>query len=606
MTYTFKLARRIARLRAPLAAALLVALSACDSSNSFDPDQSSNTNQGSGAASGATASAYAGGIPFGMFAMPDEEFGTVYNGAMQNNAPQLLLQSLAQIKARGGKVAVMFAGQEDYYKEGGHFSFTEWKARIDRFKSVNFTSYINDGTIIGHYLIDEPNDPANWNGQPVPPSVLEEMARYSKQLWPDMVTIVRVEPGYLASNHQYLDAAWAQYLSRRGPADEYVRRNVADAQQRGLGLVVGFNLLKGGTPNGSRMTASEVESWGSALLSSTYPCAFISWTYDKSFLSSSGMTSAMASLRRQAQSRTSRTCRGSSSGGTPTQPPPSEPPPSEPPPSEPPPSEPPTPTDGVPFGPIGVPTTEIGSFTGGLRGATPENVLTTAAAARQAGAKVVLRLSGGDVSNANGTFSLTKWKAAVDRYARVNLGAYIADGTIAGHMLVQNPANADAWGGQRISYATLEQMAQYSRQRWPGLTTIVQESASWLAANPSSWQSLDAAASVYTGQSGEAGAWISGQANAAAKARLGLMVSMNVLNGGTSASRLPGTTQGKYAMSATQLRSWGSTLVAHSRVCGMLLSRYDERYFGRSDVRDALRTLATQAEARSAVSCRAR
>ncbi len=73
-----------------------------------------------------------------------------------------------------------------------------------------------------------------------------------------------------------------------------------------------------------------------------------------------------------------------------------------------------------------------------------------------------------------------------------------------------------------------------------------------------------------------------------------------------SASRLPGTTQGKYAMSATQLRSWGSTLVAHSRVCGMLLSRYDERYFGRSDVRDALRTLATQSVARSAVSCRAR
>ncbi len=319
MTYTFKLSRRIARLRAPLAAALLVALIGCDGGNSFDPDLSGGADQGP--ASPTTAAAYAGGIPFGMFAMPNEDFGTVYNGAMQNNAPQLLLQSLAQIKARGGKVAVMFAGHEDYYKEGGHFSFTKWKARIDRFKSVNFTSYINDGTIIGHYMIDEPNDPANWNGQPVPPSMLEEMARYSKSVWPEMLTIVRVEPGYLASNHNYLDAAWAQYLSRRGPAGDYIRRNVADAQERGLGLVVGFNLLKGGTPNGSRMTASEVESWGSALLSSTYPCAFISWTYDKSFLASPGMSNAMTALRRQAQSRTSRTCRGSSSGGTPTEPP---------------------------------------------------------------------------------------------------------------------------------------------------------------------------------------------------------------------------------------------------------------------------------------------
>ena len=483
MTYTFKLSRRIARLRAPLAAALLVALAGCDGGNSFDPDLSGNADQGPGTPSSETAAAYAGGIPIGIFAMPNEEFGAVFNGAMQNNGPQILLQSLAQIKARGGKVIVMFAGSQHHYKENGHFSYTKWKARIDRFKGVNFTSYVNDGTIIGHYILDEPDDPANWNGQLVSPSVVEEMARYSKSLWPGMATIVRAEPGYLAGNHKYLDAAWAQYLSRKGSASDFLRKNVADAQQRGLGLVVGINLLDGGTPNLSPMSASEVEEWGSAMLGSTYPCAFISWTYDERFLAAPGMRTAMAALRRQAENRSTRTCGGSSSGGTPTQPPPTQPPPSEPPPVEPP--APPVPSDGVPFGPIGVPMNAIGSFSGGLRGATTENVLATAAAARQAGAKVVLRLtSGDDVSNANGTFSLTKWKAAVDRYARVNLNSYIADGTIAGHMLVQNPANAGAWGGQRISYATLEQMAQYSRQRWPGLTTIVQESASMAGRQP--------------------------------------------------------------------------------------------------------------------------
>ena len=358
------------------------------------------------------------------------------------------------------------------------------------------------------------------------------------------------------------------------------------------------------------MSAAEVEEWGSAMLGSTYPCAFIDWTYDARFLATPGMRTAMAVLRRQAQNRSTRTCRGSSSGGTPTQPPPTQPPPSQPPPSEPPPVGPPAPqvpSDGVPFGPIGVPMNEIGSFSGGVRGVTSANVLATAAASRQAGARVVLRLTAGDdVSNANGTFSLTKWKAGMDRYARVNLNSYITDGTIAGHMLVQNPANAGAWGGQRISYATLEQMAQYSRQRWPGLTTIVQESASWLAANPSAWQSLDAGVSVFTAEYGDAGAWINGQASAAAKAKLGLMVSMNVLNGGTRTSRLPGTTQGKYAMSATQLQTWGSTLVANSRVCGMLLSRYEERYFGRSDVRSALRAVAARAGARAGSSCRTR
>ena len=74
--------------------------------------------------------------------------------------------------------------------------------------------------------------------------------------------------------------------------------------------------------------------------------------------------------------------------------------------------------------------------------------------------------------------------------------------------------------------------------------------------------------------SGDAGAWIASQANAAGKARLGLLVGMNVLNGGTSASRLPGTTKGKFAMSASQLQTWGSALVAKSQVCGLVLVRY--------------------------------
>jgi hypothetical protein len=81
---------------------------------------------------------------------------------------------------------------------------------------------------------------------------------------------------------------------------------------------------------------------------------------------------------------------------------------------------------------------------------------------------------------------------------------------------------------------------------------------------------------------------------------------MNVLNGGTSASGIAGTQQGKYAMSATQLRTWGSALVAESRACGFVLQRYEERYFGRSDVSGALAELGRKAAARQAPSCRVR
>jgi hypothetical protein len=499
----------------------------------------------------------------------------------------------------------MLAGNPRHYVDGsGHFSLTKWKARVDLFKNIDFSDYISDGTIIGHYLIDEPNDPRNWNGQTVPASTVEEMARYSKQLWPNMPTIVRTQPDYLRFDHKYLDAAWAAYLWRRGNVNDYIRENVAEAQKRGLALVVGMNVLRGGNPNGSRMTASEVESWGSAMLSSTYPCAFIMWEQNSDFLSSAGMGSAMDALRRLAQNRSSRTCRGASSAGGGTPPPP-EPPPSEPPPYEPPPPESPT-SSGVPFGTYGLPTSGMGAFTGLLRGATPGNVLATAAAARNAGARVILRFTGNDVANADGSFSLTKWKAALDRYAGVDLSSYVADRTITGHLLVQNPQSPGAWGGRPISYATLEEMARYSRQRWPAIPTIVHAPPSWLRAKTTPWQYLDASSVTYSGAAGDAAAWVGEQASAAGAARLGLLVGMNVLNGGTSASRLAGTEPGKYAMSATQLRSWGTSLLTQSRVCGLMMSRYDEGYFGRSDVKDAVAAISEKARTRAATSCRVR
>ena len=304
MTFTFKLARRIARFRAPLAAAAILALAGCDSDNSFGPDQPAALDP-----EGPVSAAFAGGIPIGFFAHPTTMFNTRYNGGHQNIAEGALLKELAEIKSRGGRVVLSLSGSPKYYLQDGHFSFTKWKERVNRYRGINFTSYITDGTIIGHFMIDEPNDPANWNGQAVSPAMLEEMGKYSKQLWPEMPTIVRVEPAYLGMSHRYVDAAWAQYLYRRGDAGEYIRRNVADAQERGVALVVGMNVLKGGNPNGTKMTASEVEQWGSALLSSSYPCAFINWTYNSDYFSSSGIRSAMSTLRRKAEGRSTKSCK---------------------------------------------------------------------------------------------------------------------------------------------------------------------------------------------------------------------------------------------------------------------------------------------------------
>jgi hypothetical protein len=209
----------------------------------------------------------------------------------------------------------MLAGNERYYKDSdGHFSLTKWKARVDRFRRVNFSSYINDGTIIGHYLIDEPHDAANWNGRTIPGATLEEMAKYSKGIWPGMVTVVRSWPDYLDNfsvSYHYLDAAWAQYSYRFGDPSSFISSNVSKARGKGLALIVGLNVIKGGNPKGTNMTATEVKSWGSTLLSSSYPCAFISWQYNTTYLSSSSIKDAMMTLRNKAENRSFKTCRGS-------------------------------------------------------------------------------------------------------------------------------------------------------------------------------------------------------------------------------------------------------------------------------------------------------
>jgi hypothetical protein len=123
-----------------------------------------------------------------------------------------------------------------------------------------------------------------------------------------LTTVVRVRPDYLYSNHRYLDAAWSQYHSRFGDPSKFVSHDVAVAKNKGLALVVGMNVLKGN--GGSKMTPSQVKSWGGALLNNSYPCAFLSWTYNSTYLSTSGIKDAMSYLRSKAQNRSFKNCRG--------------------------------------------------------------------------------------------------------------------------------------------------------------------------------------------------------------------------------------------------------------------------------------------------------
>ena len=116
-------------------------------------------------------------------------------------------------------------GPSAYTNADGTFNFELWKLRVSRYTVVDFSSYISDGTILGNYIIDEPSCSSCWGGQAIPQSTVEAMAQYSKSLWPNMKTIARADPTWLAAfsgQYVYLDAGWAQYVMRKGDVNTYL------------------------------------------------------------------------------------------------------------------------------------------------------------------------------------------------------------------------------------------------------------------------------------------------------------------------------------------------------------------------------------------------
>jgi hypothetical protein len=305
MTDTGNEAGSSSSLRAPLLTLLVLAFAGCDRADHLTSTTLSD-------APGNLSSASSSGIPFGTSAMPLSLYGSIYTGGHVNpERPEYLLSRLAEIRGAGARVVLALAGGPNNFKNAdGTFNFDLWKARVDRYSSIDFTSYISDGTVLGHYLIDQPNCSACWGGQAIPRDMVEAMAQYSKSIWPAMTTVARADPTWLeeySGQYVYLDAGWAQYVARKGDINTYLAANLAAAESEGLGLIVGLNLLEGG-PDGSQMSAKQLKSWGATLLGSPYACAFISWKYDGAYFARSDIASALEFLSSKAKRHAPSSC----------------------------------------------------------------------------------------------------------------------------------------------------------------------------------------------------------------------------------------------------------------------------------------------------------
>jgi hypothetical protein len=265
------------------------------------------------------------GIVFGTFTGMSTTLNTFHTGAVRGGiTPTSTPKMLAEAKAKGLRLVIKLSGGHESMVENadGTFSYAKWKALVDRFKTVNLAPYIADGTIIGHFLVDEPNMAPRWGGKVIPQATIESMAQYSKQLWPSMTTFARVGPTWLASStitYTYLDAGWAQYQSSKGDPARWVAAEVAAAKSKRLGLMVGINALAGG--NGSSgiprvqsnwappMGANEIRVNGNAMLNQSYACGFFLWTNKADYNARPDINAALTELSVKARAHVKTSCR---------------------------------------------------------------------------------------------------------------------------------------------------------------------------------------------------------------------------------------------------------------------------------------------------------
>lgn len=195
--------------------------------------------------------------------------------------------------------------------------------------------------------------------------------------------------------------------------------------------------------------------------------------------------------------------------------------------------------------------------------------------AQAAGVRVTLRLTGGHVryTGRDGGFDLARWRAMLERHDPARLAPFIADGTLAGHMLLDDIYEFE---GPAATGDDLDELARLSKAHLPGLPTYVREAAGALPV-PSSgrYHHLDLSVSQYHHRRGDVVAYVQEHVAAADALGLGLIHGLNLPDGGDGRSKQPGWRSGHWAMSAAEIDDYGAVLADSDAYSMFLCWEYD-------------------------------
>ena len=205
--------------------------------------------------------------------------------------PQWAVKTLLpMVRDAGIRITLRLTDDHHAYTVHGDFDLELWKQQLRRWKGAGLEPYIQDGTLVGHMLLD---DIRNFPGRDPDAADLEEMARTSKELFPGLMTYVRQNatdmPTPEGGKYVWVDASVNQYEAKEGPVEAYATVQEDRARRLGLGVINGLNIADGGDGSAGRpgwrprhypMTAEEIRHYGRVLATVPSCGMFLNWEYD--------------------------------------------------------------------------------------------------------------------------------------------------------------------------------------------------------------------------------------------------------------------------------------------------------------------------------------
>lgn len=220
-----------------------------------------------------------------------QRFGTTIFQVASEHPLYTVNTLLPLVEDSGMKVTLRLTAWNDNLATNGNFDISKWKEDLLVWKNSGVQTYIDNGILVGHMMLD---DILTFTGANPTAAEIDEMARYSKELLPGLMTFVRnratTMPVPADGTYDYLDAVVNQYEVLHGNVETYAVTEAAAAKKLNVSIINGLDIADGGDGSSGQagwrkgfyaMSDVEIMRYSEVLLHVPGVNMFLMWEYDK-------------------------------------------------------------------------------------------------------------------------------------------------------------------------------------------------------------------------------------------------------------------------------------------------------------------------------------